>query len=107
MNRLTGLVAVAETLLQEMGLSAGRTQTLEREAASRGRLLAKDKEQLDSLSETLRLATDSSRRNQLSAQLHAKQSSAEKLRAESKEIRESLAELRQRLASEREEYLRI
>jgi gag-polyprotein putative aspartyl protease len=107
MNRLTGLVGVAETLLQEMGASAGRIQALEREAASRRRLLARDREQLESLGETLRLATDSSRKNELSAQLRAKQSSAEKLRAESKEIRESLGELNQNVASGREEYLRI
>ena len=40
MSRLTGLVGVAEMLLQEMGYRRGRIQTLERETATRRHLLA-------------------------------------------------------------------
>jgi Aspartyl protease len=107
MNRLTGLVAVAETLVQEMGASLGRMQTLEREAASRRRLLAEQAKPQESMSENPRNTTDATQKNRLTPQVHAKESRAETLRAESNQIRESLREVVQHLASEREDYVRI
>ena len=69
MSRLTGLVGVAEMLLQEMGYSAGRMQTLEREAASRRHLLAEQAKQQASLDEKLLHANDSPERSPVTTQL--------------------------------------
>ena len=107
MSRLTGLVGVAEMLLQEMGYSAGRMQTLEREAASRRHLLGEHAKQQASLAESLSHATDSSVRNQVATQLKAKESRADALRNEWAQLRESLVELIGLSASQREDYLRI
>ena len=106
-NRLAGLLGLAETLVQELGTSAGRIQTLEREAASRRHLLAERARQHDKLSEDLRQAGTSSQKSQLKAQLHAIDSRAETLRGERKTNRESLGKAHQLVASERKDYLRI
>ncbi len=74
MNRLAGLVGVAETLLQEMGANTGRMQTLEREAASRKRLLAEQTKQHETLDKSVRDATEASQKNQLATQLRARES---------------------------------
>jgi hypothetical protein len=107
MGRLTGLVSVAERLLQEMGYSTGRMQTLEREAASRRRLLADQSRQRPSLDDKLQHATDTSERKPVAPQVHANEARADTLRAEETQLRESIAEAIQRLAAEREDYLRI
>jgi hypothetical protein len=107
MSRLTGLVGVAEMLLQEMGYSAGRMQTLEREAASRRHLLVEQAKQQASLDENVQHAKDSPKRSPVTAQLRAKESRADTLRAEGAQLRESLGEAIRLLASEREDYLRI
>jgi hypothetical protein len=106
-NRLAGLLGLAETLVQELGTSAGRIQTLEREAASRRHLLAERARQHNKLSEDLRQAGTSSQKSQLKAQLHAIDSRAETLRGERKTNRESLGKAHQLVASERKDYLRI
>jgi clan AA aspartic protease (TIGR02281 family) len=107
MSRLTGLVGVAETLLQEMGYSAGRMQTLDREVASRKHLLAEQAKQQASLAESLSRAKDSSERNQIATQLKAKESRADTLRVEGVQLLESRGEVIRRFASQREDYLRI
>jgi gag-polyprotein putative aspartyl protease len=93
--------------LQELGTSAGRIQTLEREAASRRHLLAERAKQHDKLNEDLRQASTSSQKSQLKAQLHAIDSRAETLRGERKTNRESLGKAHQLVASERNDFLRI
>jgi clan AA aspartic protease (TIGR02281 family) len=100
-------VGVAEMLLQEMGYSAGRMQTLEREAASRRHLLGEHTKQQASLAESLSHATDSSVRNQVATQPKAKESRADTLRTEWAQLRESLANRIGLFASQREDYLRI
>jgi clan AA aspartic protease (TIGR02281 family) len=107
MSRLTGLVGVTEMLVQEMGYSTGRMQTLEREAVSRRHLLGEHAKQQAILAESLSHATDSSVRNQVATQLKAKESRADALRAEWAQLRESLVELIGLFASQREDYLRI
>ena len=107
MSRLTGLVGAAETLLQEMGSSAWRMQTLEREAASRKHLLAEQAKQQASLAESLSHAANSLERSQITTELHAKETRANTLRAEETQSRESIAEAIQLFASEREDYLRV
>ena len=71
MSRLTGLVGVAERLLQEMGYSAGRIQTLEREAASRRHLLSEQARQRPSSDEKPVHAAETSERKPTATQLHA------------------------------------
>jgi Aspartyl protease len=107
LSRLTGLVGVADMLVQNMGLSAGRIQTLEREAASRKHLLSEQAKQQAILGERLRHASDCSERSQIAAQLHAKDSRGDKLLEEGAQSRELLGEAIHLLASEREDYLRI
>jgi predicted aspartyl protease len=106
-SRLTGLVGVAEMLLQEMGYSTGRMQTLEREAASRRHLLAEQAKQRSSLDEKLIHAADTSERKPVTNQLHANEARADTLRTEGIQLRESVAEVIQLLAAEREDFLRI
>ena len=69
LNRLAGLVGVAEALLQEMGLNTGRMQTLEREAASARRLLAEQTKTQESLDKSLRNATQPSQKNHFESRL--------------------------------------
>jgi Aspartyl protease len=107
MSRLTGLVGVAETLLQEMGYSAGRMQTLDREVASRKHLLAEQAKQHASLAESLSRPKDSFERNQIATQLKAKESRADTLRDEGVQLLESRGEFMRLFASQREDYLRI
>ncbi len=107
MSRLTGLVGVAERLLQEMGYRAGRIQTLEREAASRRHLLSEQARQRPSLDEKLVHAAETSERKPTATQLHANEVRTDTLRAEETQLRESIAEAIQLLAAEREDYLRI
>jgi clan AA aspartic protease (TIGR02281 family) len=106
-SRLTGLVAAAETLLQDLGIYAGRIQNLEREAGSRSSLLVDEAKQQSSLSEQLGRATDSAVRNQIVAELHAKEKRAKTLHAEQAQSRESIAEVMVLVASVRDDYLRI
>ena len=107
MNRLTGLVSVAETLLQEMGTSAGRIQTLEREVASRRHLLGEHAKQHTKPAESPAHATDSSVRNQVATQPQAKDSRGDALRAEEAHFRKSVGEVIQLFAAQRQDYLRI
>jgi Aspartyl protease len=107
MSRLTGLVGVAEMLLQEMGSSAGRMQTLEREAATRRHLLAEHAKQHTKPAESPLHATDSSERNQVATQQHANDGRGDALRAEEARFRESVGEVIQQFAAQREDYLRI
>jgi len=106
-SRLTGLVGVAEMLLQDMGYSAGRMQTLEREATSRRHLLTEQAKQQASLVESRPQAKDSSERSQVATQLKARESRAETLRAEEAQLRESINEVTRLFATQREDYLRI
>jgi Aspartyl protease len=105
--RLSGLVGAADTLVQEIGVNAGRMQTLEREAASRTHLLAEQSKQRTILAERLRQASDSSERGRIATELRAKETRAGALLTEGSHSRESLAEVIQSLASQREDYLRI
>jgi Aspartyl protease len=105
--RLSGLVGAADTLVQEIGVNAGRMQTLEREAASRTHLLAEQSKQRTILAERLRQASDSSERGRIGTELRAKETRAGALLTEGSHSRESLAEVIQSLASQREDYLRI
>jgi hypothetical protein len=93
--------------LQEMGYSAGRMQTLEREAATRRHLLAEHVQQHTTPAESPMRATDSSEQNQVATQPQAKDSRGDALRAEEAHFRESAGEVIQLFAAQRQDYLRI
>jgi gag-polyprotein putative aspartyl protease len=107
LGRLTGLVAMADSLLQELGIDAGRMQNLEREAISRKNVLADEAKHQASLAEQLRRAASLAQKNQIAAEIHAKETRVKSLHAQEVQSRQADGEITRLLASRREDYLRI